>query len=133
VKEVYYLAHPVTGDPEGNAYKAIAWIHWLTLADPDRIYVAPWVAEVLAFKSDIGKLDKSFYDRVLADDQEVVRHLDGVLLVGGAISYGMSLELDAAIAAGKKVIDWHMFKVPEDVPQGLLPSDPPSVVRARMP
>jgi hypothetical protein len=132
VKEVYYLAHPVSGDPEGNAHKAIAWIHWLTLNDPDRVYIAPWVAEVLAFKADIGTLDRTFYDRVLADDQDVVRKLDGILLVGGTISYGMSLELDAALAAGKKVIDWHQFLVPAEVPKGLLPVDPPSIVRARM-
>lgn len=113
-KPVYYLAHPVTGDPVGNCWKAIAWIHWLTLNHPEKVFVAPWVAEVLAFSNENN--DKAFYDRVLSDDEEVVRHLDGILLVGGNVSGGMMRELDAAIEAGKKVVDWHDYKAPTDVP-----------------
>jgi hypothetical protein len=121
VKEVFYVAHPVTGDPEGNAYRAIAWIKWLTINDPSRVYVSPWVAEVLAFARE--NADKAFYQRVLADDCEVVRHLDGILCVGGTISTGMALELDAAIEAGKKVVDWHCYATPDDVPEGFIPGD----------
>lgn len=128
-KPVFYVAHPVTGDPEGNAYKTIGWIHWLTLKDQSRIYIAPWVAEVLAFAKE--NADKAFYARVLADDCEVVRHLDGILCVGGTISTGMALELDAAVAARKTIIDWHQFKTPDDVPAGVIPGDiiiqPPKV------
>jgi hypothetical protein len=130
VKEVFYVAHPVSGDAKGNAFKAIEWVRWLTLNDPSRVYVAPWVAEVLAFVDDV--IEPSFYDRVLADDQDVVRHLDGVLLVGGTLSRGMALECDAAIAAGKRIIDWHQFASPADVPAGVLPDDPASVVNARV-
>lgn len=121
MKPVYYLAHPVTGDPEGNAYKTIGWIHFLTLRDPSKVYIAPWVAEVLAFARENN--DKTFYARVLADDCDVVRHLDGILLVGGTVSVGMGLELDAALAAGKRVIDWHQFASPADVPEGAIPGD----------
>lgn len=114
MKEVFYLAHPVTGNPRGNCLKAIDWIHWLTLQHPDKVFVAPWVAEVLAFANE--NADPSFYARVLADDQDVVRHLDGILLVGGRVSTGMQLELDAALAAGKKVVDWSQYETPEQVP-----------------
>jgi hypothetical protein len=102
-KQVWYLAHPVTGDPEGNVKNAIAWIQWLTIACPERVYIAPWVAEVTAFFGQ--DVDQAFYDRVLADDCDVVRKLDGVLLVGGRISKGMALEAAAAEAAGKPVHD----------------------------
>lgn len=119
-KPVYYLAHPVTGDPEGNAFKAIAWIHWLTLKDPDAIYVAPWVAEVLAFARENN--DPAFYERVLKDDQVVVQHLDGLLLVGGTISNGMQKELDAALEYGMPVVDWSDYATPTDVPEGWTPS-----------
>jgi hypothetical protein len=129
VKAVYYVAHPVSGDAVGNAHNAIAWVKWLTLNDPSRVYIAPWVAEVLAFADDI--IEPEFYDRVLADDQDVVRHLDGVILVGGTVSKGMLLECDAAIEKGLRIIDWHQFRAPADVPAGLVPDDPPSVVRAR--
>ena len=119
MKPVFYVAHPVTGDPRGNAYRAIAWIKWLTLNDPSRVYVAPWVAEVLAFADE--NADPSFYARVLADDQDVVRHLDGVLLVGGAVSRGMALERDAAVERGLTIIDWTQYAAPGDVPEGVTP------------
>lgn len=114
-KKVYYLAHPVSGNPTGNAYKAIEWIRWLTLNHPQKVFVAPWVAEVLAFAGEV--IDPAFYDRVLSDDEEVVRHLDGILLVGGTISTGMARECDAALAAGKAIVDWHQYVAPSDVPR----------------
>lgn len=101
MKEIWYVAHPVSGDIEGNLVETIKIIKWLTLHDPARIYIAPWVAEVTAFKAE--NCDPAFYDRVLADDCEVVNRLDGVLLTGPTISRGMQLEYDAAIKAGKKV------------------------------
>jgi hypothetical protein len=122
MKEVFYVAHPVSGDAEANAYRAIDWIRWLTTHDPTRVYVAPWVAEVLAFVDD-GPINKDFYARVLEDDVEVVKRLDGILLVGGHISFGMTKEIDAALAKGKKLIDWSSFKTPADVPQGVVPGD----------
>lgn len=119
MKPVYYVAHPVTGDPRGNALRAIEWIKWLTLNDPSRVYIAPWVAEVLAFADE--NCIPEFYARVLADDQDVVRRLDGVLLVGGIISKGMALECDAAIERGLAIVDWSQYRNPADVPVGLTP------------
>lgn len=119
MKEVFYVAHPVTGDARGNALKAVAWIKWLVDKDPRRVYIAPWVAEVLAY-ADIT-CSPEFYDRVLTDDEEVVRRLDGILLVGGRISNGMQRELDAAFAAGKHIVDWSDYATPDQVPEGWLP------------
>lgn len=111
-KQVFYVAHPVSGDPVGNCGKVCVWIAWLTLVDPTRIFIAPWVAEVMGFVNT--KVTPEFYDRVLADDQEVVRHCDGIILLGGHVSRGMALELEAARAAGKAVIDWSMLESPKD-------------------
>ncbi len=115
MKEIIYLAHPVSGDPVGNAHKAIGWLRFLVLADPDRIYIAPWIAEVLAFQDDIVDTDQLFYDRVLSDDCEIVRRCDGILLVGGMISRGMALEAEAAMSSDRRVIDWHQFVSPADM------------------
>lgn len=125
-KPVVYLAHPVTGDPRGNAMRAVAWIKWLTVKDPDVIYVAPWVAEVLAFAEDA--VDPAFYDRVLTDDEDVVLRLDGLLMVGGRVSSGMARERTAARVTGRAVLDWSNYTTPSDVPHGLIPSRPRSVV-----
>lgn len=121
-KPVFYMAHPVTGDIEENVRNAIKWIRWLTLEHPDRVYIAPWIAEVQAFLTT--KMTPEFYDRVLSDDEEVVRHCDGILLVGGRISVGMARECDAAIAARKPMIDWHEYRSPADVPAGRVPMLP---------
>ena len=31
MKEVFYVAHPVSGDVAGNVANVIRWIHWLDL------------------------------------------------------------------------------------------------------
>lgn len=111
-KEVFYVAHPVSGDVAANVTNVIAWIKWLTLNDPSRIYVAPWVAEVLAFKDEV--VDPAFYDRVLADDVTVLRKLDGILLVGGSISRGMGIERDG-VREGMTIQDWSYARTPADL------------------
>jgi hypothetical protein len=125
-KEIWYLAHPVSGNPRGNCERAQAWLRWLTEQDPKRIYVAPWMPEVLAFmeveeNQTFSESHPDFFKRILSDDCEVVQKLDGIILVGGRVSRGMQLELDAALAAGKKVCDWTTYETPDQVPEGWLP------------
>jgi hypothetical protein len=111
-KEVFYVAHPVSGDVSKNIRNVVAWVKWLTLNDPSRVYVAPWVAEVLAFEDTI--VDEDFYTRVLADDVTVLRKLDGILLVGGTISRGMAIEV-AGAREGMTVQDWSYARTPDDL------------------
>lgn len=113
-KEVFYVAHPVSGDITANVNNVISWIKWLTLNDPSRIYIAPWVAEVLAFQGAGDEIDAGFYDRVLADDVTVVRKLDGILMVGGTISRGMGIERDGA-RPGTTIQDWSYARTPADL------------------
>lgn len=111
-KEVFYVAHPVSGFVDANIRNVVAWIKWLTNNDPSRVYIAPWVAEVLAFQGEI--VDEDFYARVLADDVTVLRKLDGILLVGGHISRGMGIEVDGA-RDGMTVQDWSYARTPDDL------------------
>lgn len=97
MKPIIYVAHPVTGDPKGNAMRATEFVEVLTELDPQRIYIAPWVAEVLAFGEKT--MTDAFYQRVLDDDCEVVARLDGIIGVGGLWSGGMKQERQAAIIA----------------------------------
>lgn len=113
MKEIIYVAHPVSGDVHGNIEKVLKWLRWLTAADPSRIYIAPWVGEVQAH-FDMDPIPADFYDRVLSDDEEVVCKLDGILLTGGRMSTGMKRELAAANLAGKKVYDMHHFATAAD-------------------
>lgn len=121
-KQVFYVAHPVSGNIDVNIANTVRWIHWLTHHDPSRVYIAPWVAEVLAFRDDPlvvqdNQATKDFYDRVLEDDKAVVRKLDGILLVGGRISEGMRRETEAAREAGLWVQDWSYARTPTNLYQ----------------
>lgn len=122
-KMVFYVAHPVTTDArftlDDNLSNVEHWIHWLTLAHPEIVFIAPWVAEVRAFRNE--NVDASFYDRVLSDDEEVVRHCDGIILTGGKVSTGMRRELGAAIGAGKLMADLHAYRTPEEFLEAGIP------------
>lgn len=120
MKQVIYIAHPVSGDVRANVDKVLGWVRWLTKVDPSRVYVAPWVAEVLAFV-DEGDIDPAFYDRVLGDDEDVVRHLDGVLICGGRTrpngtlqSVGMTREVAANAMAGGVLFDLSNYETWEE-------------------
>lgn len=111
-KQVFYVAHPVSGDAIGNCMKVVRWVKWLTEHDPTRVYIAPWVAEVLAFPSATPEV----YERALQDDEEVIAHLDGIIMVGGKVSSGMKREWDRAMREHLYGVDMSRYATPEDVP-----------------
>lgn len=120
MKPLIYIAHPVSGDAIANAQRAIRWTEFFVETDPGRIYIAPWVPEVLAF----GKrnVPPSFYQRVLDDDCEVIGHCNGLVGVGGKWSGGMLQERAAAKARGLSVLDLTRFTepTPESITQFVL-------------
>lgn len=123
MKSVIYIASPVStggaGSVVANAKRAIRWTKWFVEQDPTRIYIAPWVAEVLGFLDT--EVAPEFYQRVLDDDCEVVRRLDGVVGVGfggtGGWSRGMAQERATARAVNLDVLDMTWFAEPADVPK----------------
>lgn len=114
MKPIIYVAAPVTGDPVGNAQRAIRWVRWFVEKDPSRIYIAPWVAEVLGFANE--QLASGFYQRVLDDDVEVVARLDGLVGVAGKWSGGMLQERVVPRVRRRPVLDMTEFLEPTDVP-----------------
>lgn len=113
MKPIIYVAHPVTGDPKGNARRATAFVEVLTELDPTRIYIAPWVAEVLAFNDK--NMTDAFYQRVLDDDCDVVCRLDGIIGTGGFWSGGMKQERQAARVTGRGIADATTFRTAEEM------------------
>lgn len=96
---VYYMAHPVSGDVPGNVARALRWFKHLVDQHPDWAISAPWIPYVLGLSEETDR------ERGLRDDMEMVRRCDGILLVGGKLSGGMALELQAANIAGLDVVD----------------------------
>lgn len=117
MKPIIYVAAPVSGAPFDNAQRAIRWVRWFCDEDPSRIYIAPWVAEVMGY---IGEdVSPAFYQRVLDDDCEVVgRACQGLVGVGGKWSIGMLQERATAKAMNHPVLNMTAYLEPEDVPPG---------------
>lgn len=92
-----YIAHWVSKDPVAACRAAIDWTRWLTEVDETRVYVAPWLGQVLSY---IGReVTEDAYDRFLADDALVVQRCDGLLVCGGELSAGVVVERAANAAA----------------------------------
>lgn len=118
-KSTFYIAHPVSGDPVGNAQNVIAWTKWFVENDSSRIYVAPWVGEVLAYGNDhVIKPGDPFYERILKDDEVVARKLGNVALVGGSITPGMFREMKAVFDISGHVLNLWKYRSPADLPAG---------------
>jgi len=116
-KPVVYVAHPVSGQPLVNCFKTIEWIRHLVTIDPSRIYIAPWLGEVLAFPGKAGETYHRPWEIALADDEEVLSRFDEIILVGGRISVGMQRELDRARKDGKRITDMSKYASPSDLPE----------------
>jgi hypothetical protein len=122
-KPIIYLAGPVSTGGAGsifeNAQRMIRWVKYFVKKDETRVYIAPWVGEVLAFIGE--EFRPEFYQRVLDDDCEVVARLSGVCGVGlggnGGWTKGMSQERATARAIGRPALDMTRFAEPEDVPE----------------
>lgn len=99
---VYYLAHPVSGDVDGNIKCALKWLAHLRRTEQSVTFVAPWIAGLLSGEDDN---DPTARERGLQDCEATAAKLDGIVLVGGRVSSGMARERDAVIKAGGVVID----------------------------
>lgn len=90
---VYYMAHPLGGDVDGNIKRALRWLSWLRRTFPKVTFIAPWIAAVMSGENDD---DPAQREAGLVDAVAVVDACDGVVLVGGRISSGMERERKAA-------------------------------------
>lgn len=96
--KVVYMAHPVSGDVEGNLGRARRWLKWLLQHCPEHAVIAPWITmcEVLSNDED--------YATSLERDCAVVDRCDEVWLVGASISNGMSMEALAHARRGMPTV-----------------------------
>ena len=101
-RKVYYVAHPVSGDVDGNIKRAFAWLRYLRRQDPGSAYQAPWIAALLIGEDDS---DPAQRERGLLDCEATAAKCDGIVLVGGRVSVGMARERAAVVAAGGDVRD----------------------------
>jgi len=110
--ELVYLAAPLGADVDGGAARARRWLRWLIDREPDVAFSCPWLPYVDAAEPS-DKLGGGvaagletlppFRQRAFRDDLESARRCNGIVLVGGHISKGMSEE---ARVVGTSITWW---------------------------
>lgn len=102
---VLYVAHPVgAATVEGiqaNVARAKRWLRWLCDHDTRHAFSMPWLPYVEAL-DDSNPDDRK---RGLRDQREMTKRHDGIVLVGGRLSSGMSGELTEMRDRGRPCVD----------------------------
>lgn len=101
-RRVYYMAHPVGGDVDGNIKRALRWIAWLRRSFPGDTFVAPWIEAILSGQDDN---DPEQREAGLVDCEAVVPRCDGIVCVGGQVTIGMAREGRCSARHGRLVFD----------------------------
>ncbi len=101
-RKVFYVAHPVSGDVDGNIKRALRWLRYLRESDTANAYISPWIACLISGADDS---DPNARERGLQDCEATASRCNGIVLVGGRISTGMAREKAAVVAAGGMVFD----------------------------
>ena len=93
-RKLFYVAHPVSGNVAANLQRTRRWYRWLTKTYPEHVFIAPWIVHVEEFD------DSNPEERAAGLDGDVitVKRCDGIVLVGGRLSEGMTVERGAATA-----------------------------------
>jgi len=93
---VVYMAHPVSGDVEGNLAKARVLVRELEETHPDVAIVASWITECEVW-DDANPIERA---AGLRRDMAVIGVCHELWLVGPHVSGGMAMERDHAMALG---------------------------------
>ncbi len=88
-RKVFYMAHPVSGDVDGNIKRALQWLAWLRRSFPAVTFIAPWIAGLMSGDDDS---DPAQREAGLVDCCAAVERCNGAVFVGGRISSGMARE-----------------------------------------
>lgn len=97
---IAWMAHPLSGDIPGNIAKAKRWMKWLI-----RTFQIDFAADWILWCEILDDNDAEERGRGIAFDKAMISRLDSYWMVGGRISFGMAMELEAAKAHNKTIID----------------------------
>jgi len=100
--KIIYIAHPISGDIEGNLNKIVEIARHINLTLPNVTPIAPYFLDCHALNDDIPEERQ----RGITNDSEffIRRIMDEVWLYGDKISNGMKQEIRQARAMNIPVI-----------------------------
>ena len=89
--KVAYIAHPISGDPEGNIAKILDIVRSINLLEPDVVPFAPYIVDCQALDDQ----NPEERERGIQNDIALFRKgfIDEVRLYGDRISMGMTTRL----------------------------------------
>lgn len=100
--KIAYIAHPISGDIDGNIIKILAIIKHINLNEPDTVPFAPYLTDCLALDDNIPEQrSRGIYNDIALFHRGVI---DEVRLYGSKISNGMKAEVDLAMELGIPVL-----------------------------
>lgn len=102
--KIAYIAHPISGDIDGNIKKILGIVKHINLTEPDTIPFAPYIVDCLALDDDIPEQR----ERAIKNDIALfnAKFITEVRLYGNKISRGMQAEKELAISLGIPVISY---------------------------
>lgn len=111
--KVVYIAHPVSGDIEGNLKKIRGIVRTINLNEVDTIPFAPYYSDVVSL-DDNNPLERA---KGFENNLHLIQFCDELRLYGNKISKGMIIEIERAkelqipiIAMTEEtIIDWELY------------------------
>ena len=102
--KIAYIAHPVSGDVQGNISKIIAIVRQINLSEPDVVPFAPYIADLLALDDSV-EVER---ERGIKNDVHPLGagFVTELRLYGGRVSKGMQHEKELAESLGIPVIQF---------------------------
>lgn len=101
--KIVYIAHPISGDIEGNLADILRIVRKINLEQPDIVPCVPYYTDVLSMD------DKLVMQRKRGIDNNTTLLMSGLYeemwLTGNTISFGMREEIALAVKLGMEVID----------------------------
>ena len=92
--ETVYIAHPISGDVEGNIKKVIDIIRDINLKEPDVHPIAPYIVDLYALRDDIPEERERGFKNTL--NILKLGFISEIRLYGDRISSGMQREVEVA-------------------------------------
>ena len=100
--KVVYIAHPISGDIEGNLSKIRDIVRAIALHQPDIVPFVPYYVDIVSLDDN----DPVQRKRGISNDIELFKRkvMDEVWLFGDKLSKGMKAEVELAFSLGIPVI-----------------------------
>ena len=111
--KVVYIAHPISGDIEGNLAKIREIVKKIAMSFPDVVPFVPYYVDIVSLDDN----DPVQRARGIANDTELIKRkvMDELWLFGDNYSKGMKAEVELAQSLGIPVVIQSTDIDPDDV------------------